>query len=184
MHFTHLFAPVITETKLDRFRRMVTLIFVVVGVLTVAPSLAQAQTTNCVIASNDGKKGFRTDEISGCRINTKTGDATFRFKGKSRSRSYEGRQPFSQQHIEIANYWLKRADKLRFNARYNRAGFDVRAFLQAAARATDGFILVRKKRGGSQAVNLVYITDGVYRSIDFDGNNGAKVPSGFLTTGQ
>lgn len=144
---------------------------------------AHAQIVGCVIASNDGSKGFRTDEITRCQINVTNGDATFVMKQRQRSRSYTSRQAFSSQHQQIAQYWLERVGQLQFQSRYNRAGFDVRAFLEAAVRATDGFVLVRTKRSGAQALNIVYITDGVYRSIDFDGTNVGEVPSGFLTTG-
>lgn len=178
-----LFPPVMPRTALSRLRRVATLLVMLAGAFLMAPSLAHAQTTGCVIASNDGNNGFRTDEISQCRVNTANGNATFVFKGENRSRSYVARQPFSQRHIEIANYWLSRSNQLQFQSRFNREGFDVRAFLQEASRATDGFVLIRTKRSGAQAVNMVYITDGVYRSIDFDGINAAEIPSGFLATG-
>jgi hypothetical protein len=153
-----------------------------VGILTTVSLEAQAQTVGCVIASNDVHKGFRTDEIYGCRVNTANGKVTFVTNQKSRSRSYTGKQQMTEQHREIAKYWLQRVDQLQFTPRYNRAGFDVRAFLHAAARATDGSVLIRKKRNGKKAVNIVYITDGVYRSIDFDSKDTGKMPSGFLTT--
>lgn len=151
--------------------------------LTIGTTQAQAQTVGCVIASNDGSNGFRTDEITRCRINVANGNATFVMKQRERSRSYTSRQAFSPQHQQIAQYWLQRAGQLQFQSRYNRANFDVRAFLEAATRATDGFTLVRTKRSGAQALNIVYITEGIYRSIDFDGINVGEVPSGFLTTG-
>jgi hypothetical protein len=183
MHTIQFFPLVATRRAFRSLRSIAAMLVVLTGAFTMAPSLAQAQNTNCVIASNDGNNGFRTDEISGCRVNTATGNATFIMGGENRSRSYAARQPFSQQHIEVATYWLKRSNQLRFHAQYNRAGFDVRAFLEEASRAADGFVLIRTKRSGAQAMNFVYVTDGVYRSIDFDGMNAGEVPSGFLTTG-
>lgn len=171
-----------TPAKGRSVRGIVFIVLACVSILSMAPSEAQAQTVGCVIATNDGRKGFRTDEIYGCRVNTTNGRVTFVTNQKSRSRSYTGKQPMTEQHREIAKYWLQRVDQLQFTPRYNRAGFDVRTFLQAAARATDGYVLIRTKRNGKKAVNIVYITDGVYRSIDFDSKNAGRIPSGFLTT--
>jgi hypothetical protein len=53
--------------------------------------------------------------------------------------------------------------------------------LQAAAQAERTVLFWSGKNSGAQAVNLVYITDGVYRSIDF-GTDLWEVPVGFLTT--
>lgn len=178
-----LFRSAATIPAFRHLRFLAAMLTLLMGTLTMAPTLAQAQTANCVIASNDGSNGFRTDEISQCRINTANGNATFVMNGEDRSRSYTARQPFSEQHQQIAQYWLQRTGELPFQSRFNRTGFDLRAFLQEAARATDGFILVRTKRSGALALNIVYITDGVYRSIDFDGTIVGEVPSGFLTTG-
>lgn len=146
---------------------------------------AQAQTggtQDCAIASNDGRNGFRTDEVSRCRINTANGNATFVIDGANRQRSYTSVQPLTTRHLEVATYWLNRAGNLRVPASTNPAGFDPRAFLSAASRATHGFVLTRTKGSGRQAVNLVFLTDGVYRSIDFPGTNMREMPSGFLMT--
>ncbi|MCO4848761.1 MAG: hypothetical protein KC448_12420 [Yoonia sp.] len=147
--------------------------------------VAQAQsggTTDCVIASNDGRNGFRTDEISRCRIDTATGNAAFVFKGKNRQRSYAAFEPLTTRHLEAASYWLNRVGRLRIPANTNPAGFDLQAFLSAASQATHGFVLTRNKHNGRQAMNVVFVTDGVYRSIDFPGTNLRDMPSGFLTT--
>lgn len=147
----------------------------------------QAQTgatQNCVIASNDGRNGFRTDEISSCRINTATGVSAFVFKGERRTRSYASVSPLTTRHLNAATYWLNNVGQLRFPANTNPAGFDPRAFLQAASQATHGFVLTRNKRNGGRAVNVVYITDGVYRSIDFSGTNMRRVPTGLLMATQ
>ncbi len=150
-------------------------------ILLLASPTVQAQTTDCVIASNDDRNGFRTDEISRCRIHTRTGEATFVINGRSRQRTYSGRQPMTTQHLEIAAYWLNRSGQLRFPPATNPAGFDVQEFLRQAAKATHGFVLVRNRKRGP-AVNVVYITNGVYRSIDFPSVNLREKPSGFLTT--
>ena len=105
---------------------------------------AQAQSdgiVNCVIASNDGENGFRTDEITGCRINPTTGDATFGFKEKDRTRTYDSVEPLTTQHLEAATFWLNRVGQLRFPARTNPAGFDPQEFLRAASQATQSLRL-------------------------------------------
>jgi len=169
-----LFAPV--------FRKFGPILMALLVVLTTAGTAAQAQTANCIIASNDGRNGFRTDEISNCRVNTSNGNANFVMKQRQRSRSYNGTQPLTTQHLEVAQYWLSRSGQLRVSSSTNPARFDPRSFLQAASQATHGFVLIRNKNKGGRAMNVVYITDGVYRSIDFPGTNLREMPSGFLTT--
>lgn len=164
------------------FRKFGPVLIALLVVLTTAGNAAQAQTANCVIASNDGRNGFRTDEISSCRVNTSNGNATFVLNAEQRSRTYVSVQPLTTRHLDVATYWLNRTGQLRVPAATNPAGFDPRSFLQAAAQATHGFVLVRQKNSGAQAVNIVYITDRVYRSIDFSGTNFREVPAGFLTT--
>ena len=159
--------------------------FVLALALSFSGLSVQAQTSgmvNCVIASNDGRNGFRTDEISGCRIDRGTGTARFIFKQEERSRSYDAVEPLTTRHLEAATYWLNRVGQLRFPASTNPAAFDPQAFLQAASQATHGFVLVRNKKSGGSAVNVVYITNGVYRSIDFSGTDLRDMPSGLLTT--
>lgn len=144
-------------------------------------SPSQAQTTGCIIASNDGRNGFRTDEISGCRINVNNGNVKFVINGESRQRSYAQRQPLTTQHLDAAAYWLGRSAQLRFPNATNPKQFNVQEFLRQASQATHGFVLVRNRNRGP-ALNIVYITDGVYRSIDFPGTNLRETPSGFLMT--
>ena len=151
--------------------------------VTTPANRADAAIVNCVIASNDGDKGFRTDEVTGCRVDTENGKTAFAFKGKKRDRSYMARQALTKNHIAAANYWLKRADRLKFNPKRNPAGFDARSFLREAAKATSGFVLIHERKG-KRAMNVVYITGGVYRSIDFPGTNPKAMPSGLLTTGR
>lgn len=165
------------------FRNVGPLFAALLVVLSTAGTAAQAQTVNCVIASNDGRNGFRTDEISRCRVDTSNGNASFVMNGKQRSRSYISVQPMTSSHLDVAKYWLNRTEQLRVPASTNPAGFDARRFLDAASQATNGFVLIRRKNSGAQAINIVYITNGVYRSIDFSGTNIAETPSGFLTTG-
>lgn len=173
-NFPHFFATV--------FGKFGPILLALLAVMTTAGTEVQAQTVNCVIASNDGRNGFRTDEISRCRVDISNGNASFVINAEQRSRSYVSVQPLTSRHLDVATYWLNRTGQLRVPARTNPAGFDPRSFLQAAAQATHGFVLVRQKNSGAQAVNLVYITDGVYRSIDFSGTNFREVPAGFLTT--
>lgn len=172
----------LTRLCATAFRKFGPILMALLVVLTTAGTAAQAQTANCVIASNDGRNGFRTDEISRCRVNTSNGNATFVMNAEQRSRSYVSVQPLTSRHLDVASYWLNRTGQLRVPAGTNPAGFDVRRFLQAASQATHGFVLVRQKNNGAQAVNIVYITDGVYRSIDFSGTNFRDIPAGFLTT--
>jgi hypothetical protein len=144
---------------------------------------ADAAIVNCIIASNDGDKGFRTDEVTRCRVDTDNGRTAFTFKGKKRDRSYKAKQALTKSHVAAASYWLKRADKLKFNPKRNPAGFDATSFLREAAKATSGFVLIHERKG-KRAMNVVYITGGVYRSIDFPGTNPKAMPSGLLTTGR
>ena len=147
------------------------------------PVAAQnSATVTCTIASNDGRNGFRTDEISNCRVNTRTGDISFVFKDRARTRSYDSVDPLTTRHLEAAAYWRDRVGRLRVAAATNPAGFDAQAFLNAASQATHGFVLVRNKKNGGRALNVVYITDSIYRSIDFDGTNLREMPEGLLTT--
>lgn len=147
---------------------------------------AQAQTANtakCVIASNDGKNGFRTDEVSSCRVHTASGSTSYVFKGKNSKRSYSSYKPLTTRHLDAAKYWLNRVEKLHFETARNPVGFDPKVFLSEVSRATSGFVLIRNKKG-KRALNVVYITNGVYRSIDFPGTSLRAMPSGFLTTGK
>lgn len=153
--------------------------------LSVTGLTAQAQTggtTGCVIASKDGQNTFRTDEISDCRINTANGNVSFVLAGQTRERTYDAVAPLTTRHLEAAAYWRDRIGRLRVPAATNPAGFDAQAFLSAAAQATHGFVLTRNKRNGQQAVNVVFVTDGVYRSIDFSGTDLRETPTGFLMT--
>ena len=67
--------------------------------------------------------------------------------------------------------------------RHNPAGFDARAFLTEASRATSGKVLVYRRKG-RKALNIVFITNGVYRSVDLAGASLASKPRGLLTTGK
>lgn len=145
---------------------------------------ATGQRDGCVIASNDGPNGFRTDEISSCRVDVTNGNTTFRLNRKNRTRSYDAVQPLTPQYQQVAAHWLSRVDQLQVPPGTNSAGFDVRSFLRAASQATTGLVLIRNKNNGGQGINIAYITDGVYRSIDFSTTNVREIPSGFLTTGQ
>jgi hypothetical protein len=159
--------------------------FLAILIAVTAPA-AQAQagnTAKCVIASNDGKNGFRTDEVSGCRVNTANGSTSYVFKGKSKKRAYSSSKPLTTNHLHLARYWLDRVEKLRLNPTRNPIGFDPKVFLSEASKANSGVVFIRTKNG-KRALNVVYITDGVYRSIDFPGTNLRAVPSGFLTTGR
>lgn len=153
--------------------------------ISLSGAAAQAQTNttaHCIIAANDGGSVFRTDEITGCRINISNGAASFVINQEKRTRSYTHVRPLKKQHLKLATSLLNRVEKLRVPASTNPARFDVQDFLRQASKATDGMVFVRAKRKGGRALNVVYITDGVYRSIDFPGTNLNEMPSGFLTT--
>ena len=150
--------------------------------LTACTGGTTAQKVGCIIASNDGPNGFRTDEISNCRLDVTNGNSTFVLNQKQRSRSYASLQPLMPQYREAATYWLTRAEQLPVPAATNPAGFNARAFLQAASQASSGFVLIRDKNNGGRAVNVVFITNGIYRSIDFPGTDIREMPSGFLMT--
>lgn len=161
---------------------MLTLIFAALLSTVAIPAMAQSGgALDCIIASNDGKKGFRTDEVTACRINTDTGKTDFSFKGTKRTRSYSAKQELTRRHIAAAEYWMNRADSLKFETKRNPAGFDAATFLRQASKATSGFVLVHERKG-KRALNVVFITDGVYRSIDFPGTNLKAMPEGLLTT--
>lgn len=180
MNAQHLVSP---PAILQRFHGFGKILLLLIAAASLAACTGPAsQRVGCVIASNDGPNGFRTDEISNCRIELSNGNASFTAGNKQRSRSYASMQPLTQRHLNVANYWLNRSGQLRVPAQTNPAGFNPRAFLQAASKATDGFVLIRNKGKGGQAVNIVYITNGVYRSIDFSGTDFTETPSGFLTT--
>lgn len=175
--------PFSSHAVLQRFRKFGIILLLLIAAASLAACTgAPSQRVDCVIASNDGPNGFRTDEISNCRIELTNGNASFTAGNKRRSRSYASMQPMTQRHLNVANYWLNRSGQLRVPAQTNPAGFNPRVFLQSASKATDGFVLIRNKRKGGQAVNIVYITNGVYRSIDFSGTDFTEMPSGFLTT--
>lgn len=152
------------------------------GSVTVAPKASFAPNATCIIASNDGQNRFRTDRISNCRIDTTNGDARFTLSGQSRSRVYDSVGPITPQYRSVATYWLSRLDQLPVPAQTNPAGFDMRAFLQTASEAQSGLVLIRSKGRGQSAMNIAFVTNGVYRSIDFSGTDFKEIPTGFLTT--
>lgn len=95
---------------------------------------------------------------------------------------YSSVGPITPEYRAVANYWLNRLDQLPVPAQTNPAGFDMRAFLQAASEAQSGLVLMRSNGRGERAMNIAFITDGVYRSIDFSGTDFRDIPAGFLTT--
>jgi len=142
---------------------------------------AQAASTHqCLIAALHKSGKYRTDVVTNCRINTQSGAATLTVKGKPKTRNYAEKSPLTSAHIDVAERWLARA---RMDRRHNPAAFDVAAFFTEASRATSGFVLTRQRKG-RPALNIVYITDGVYRSIDLPGSNLRAKPVGLLTTGR
>lgn len=157
-----------------------------IGALTLALFPAQVfsqqgATKPCVIASSDGRGNYRTDEITNCSINILTGDSKYIYKGQSRQRSNAQVRPLTTRHLRTVEYWSKRVRQLKFDPATNPAGFDIAAFLEAASKSRSGYVLVRD-RNGKVALNLVFISDGVMRSIDLPGTNLREKPLGFLTT--
>ncbi|NNF23436.1 MAG: hypothetical protein HKN63_01315 [Rhodobacteraceae bacterium] len=155
--------------------------FSAVAVALLVATSATAQTaTRCVIAAaNKAEFSYSTATVTGCKINERSGQTSYRIKGKERKRSYTGTMKMSQDHINAATYWLRRAE--RFDVTPNPANFRIRHFLQQAAKADRGIVLVRDRKG-KKALTVVYLTDGVYRSIDFKGTDLMQTPFGFLTT--
>lgn len=183
-HFikTKLIRPLLAK---ENPRHLGICVFAIALLVSFAGSTAQAQTggtANCVIASNDERNGFRTDEITSCRVNTSNGNTSFVMNNEQRSRSYAAIEPLTTRHLEVAAFWLQRVGQIRVPAGTNPNRFDPQEFLREASQATHGFVLVRKKRSGRRALNVVYITNGVYRSIDFSGTNLKEMPAGFLIT--
>jgi len=146
-------------------------------------SATYAQTANCIIASNDGRLGSGTEKVSSCRVNTSNGRTVFTYEGRDSSRVYSSRKPLTTRHLAAAKYWLERVDRLDFDPRRNPAGLNPKTFLSEASKATSGFVLYRSKKG-RRFMNVVYITNGVYRSIDFPSTRLRSKPAGFLTTGR
>jgi len=163
------------------FREIIRLSSFAVATMIFLTTTATAQPVKrCVIASaNSGAYSFSTAAITGCKINTSNSQTSYNFKGKERERSYIGSAPFAQRHINIPKKLLRQIKKFRVNP--NPANFDILNFLQEAARAEQGIVLNRTRKG-KRALTIVFITDGVYRSIDFKGTNINDEPAGFLTT--
>lgn len=125
-------------------------------VLTTAGTAVQAQTANCVIASNDGRNGFRTDDSSGCRVNTSNGNATFVMNAQQRSRSYVSVQPLTSRHLDVATYWLNRTGQLCVPAGTNPAGFDAQLLassLAGDARVRSGPAEKQRRTGGQSRLH-------------------------------
>ncbi len=147
--------------------------------LLTTPSLAAAQTQNCIIAAGSGGGLYATNVVTNCRVNIQTGTTRFTVNGKNKERDYASRSPLTSAHLQAASRWGRR---LRMDGRNNPAQFDIQAFFEQAAQATSGFVLVRDSKGRT-ALNIVYITDGVYRSVDLDYTSLRNNPRGLMTTG-
>lgn len=145
-----------------------------------ATSAHAAADVPCTIAALDKNGRYRTDVVVNCRVDTQTGAAQLTVKGKAKTRTYQSRTQLTSAHIDLAKRWIRRA---RMDTKHNPALFDMSEFLTQAANATSGFVLIRERKG-KPALNIVYITDGVYRSIDLPGSDLNAKPRGMLTTGQ
>ncbi len=164
--------------SIARYGRVLILVLAMVGFGSSGYSQA-GQNVSCIIASLNSGGKYRTDVALNCRINTQTGAAQFTVKGKVKTRNYLSKTELTQAHINLVTRLMRTA---RMDTRRNPAQFDISAFLNAASKATSGFVLVRTSKGKT-ALNIVYITDGVYRSIDLPGTNLRAKPKGMLTTG-
>ncbi len=164
----------------NRVRLTLISVFVLSLMLPLAATQATAAERCVIAASKGGPFRFDTGLISNCVIDTSNGHVTFSINGKPSSREYLGRTATVQKYADVAGYWLARVN--RFRIRPNPANFDIRVFLEQAVRADTVIVFVRK-RGRKQALNIAYITDGVWRSIDLPGINPKDRPVGFLTTG-
>jgi hypothetical protein len=146
------------------------------------PSMGYSQsgpTRSCIIASESGDGIYSTNVVTNCRVNTQNGTTQFTVNGKNKARDYSSQLPLTRAHLNAARRW---AGRLRMDARNNPARFDIQAFLLQASQATSGFVLVRDSKGRT-ALNIVYITNGIYRSIDLDYTSLRNNPRGLMTTG-
>lgn len=151
--------------------------------LLASPSLGLSQTEqmrSCIIASASSNGKYRTNVVTRCQVNTGNGTTQFIVNGKTKERIYSAKRPLTTAHLKAARRWLQ---KLRMDTRNNPAQFDIRAFLTQASQATSGFVLVRKIKGRT-ALNIVYITNGVYRSVDLKTTSLRARPQGLMTTGK
>jgi len=137
------------------------------------------QTRSCIIASESSNGIYSTNVVTNCRVNTQNGTTQFTVNGKNKERDYASKQSLTTAHLDAARRWARR---LRMDAHNNPAQFDIQAFLLQASQATSGFVLVRDSKGRA-ALNIVYITNGVYRSIDLDYTSLRNNPRGLMTTG-
>ena len=142
------------------------------------PVIAQS-TARCIIAAEHETRTYRTDTIKNCRIDLQSGSTTYTHKGKNKERSYDRKIPLTSKHINAVNRWMNARRRLTIDPQLNPVGLDLNSFLSEAAKATEGFVLVRKRKGKT-AYNLVFITDGVYRLVDLTGTSLNSIPSGFM----
>lgn len=161
--------------KLIKYTRI---IYIFIGVIAL-PSIGLTQTQNCIIAAEVGNGVYATNVVTNCHVNTQTGTTQFSVNGKNKERDYASRIPLTTAHLQAAQRWARR---LRMDERNNPAHFDIQAFFEQASQASSGFVLVRDSKGKA-AYNVVYITDGVYRSIDLDYTSLRRNPRGLMTTG-
>lgn len=164
-------------TLIKSTRKLILLVSLLVIPLTGVSQSAQTQ--SCIIAAASGNGIYSTNVVTNCRVNTQNGTTQFTVNGKNKERDYSDQSPLTAAHLEAASRWARR---LRMDTQNNPAQFDIQAFLTQASQATSGFVLVRDSKGRT-ALNIVYITDGVYRSIDLDFTSLRNNPRGLMTTG-
>jgi hypothetical protein len=135
--------------------------------------------TKCTIATKDGSRIYRTDTIQSCRVNLTTGAVKYTYKGRAKSRKYSTKTPISDKHIRAIERWQRKRLKVAGPSQ-NPARFNIDTFLKEASKATSGFVLIRTTKKGNRRMQIVYITDGVYRFVDLGGTALDSIPAGLM----
>lgn len=150
--------------------------------LSASPLVAQS-IASCMIATKDGNRTYRTDTVRNCSVNLVTGETYYTFNGNDKQRQYQSKLPLSQKHIRAVKKWQKKRLRLGSAARSHASSFKIDAFLQEAAKAKSGYVLVRTTKKGKRKLNIVFVTNGIYRYVDLDGQSLNSIPSGLMVAG-
>ncbi len=133
----------------------------------------------CTIATKDGSRIYRTDTIQSCSVNLSTGAVRYTYNGRAKSREYLGKKPITARHIRAVQRWQRKRLKVAEPSQ-NPARFNIDMFLKEASKATSGYVLTRATKKGKRRMQIVYITNGVYRFVDLDGTVLNSIPAGMM----
>jgi hypothetical protein len=133
----------------------------------------------CTIATKDGSRIYRTDTIQACSVNLSTGAVKYTYNGSAKSREYSRKKPITARHIRAVQRWQRKRLKVAGPSQ-NPARFNIDTFLQEASKATSGYVLTRTTRKGKRRMQVVYVTNGVYRFVDLDGTVLNSIPTGMM----